>query len=155
MRLDKWQIGPLRVLNLLAFMIVFTGCGNMCCAAVAVEPFFTLGKASLHVYCAHLFFVFAGLALLYGEVEQLHGVMAISLVAVTFAVLILVALNEARKRRRNREAKLRQQAMQVPSPPEKPPSLLFLLRCPALLDPSWFIVCRERPSASAPPEPAP
>jgi Flp pilus assembly protein TadB len=63
----------------------------------------------LHVYCAHLFFVFAGLALLYGEVEQLHGMIAISLVAVTFAVLILVALNEARKRRRNREVKLQPQ----------------------------------------------
>ena len=66
-------------------------------------------KFKMHVYCAHLFFVFAGLALLYGEVEQLHGLMAISLVAVTFAVLILVALNEARKRRRNREAQSRRQ----------------------------------------------
>ena len=110
MWLDKWQIGPLRVLNLLAFMVVFYWLRKYVLRAVAIEPFLTLGKASLHVYCAHLFFVFAGLALLYGEVEQLHGMMAISLVAVTFAVLILVALNEARKRRRSREAKLRQQA---------------------------------------------
>ena len=59
---------------------------------------------------SHLFFVFGGLALLYGEVEQLHGMVAISLVGVTFGVLMLVALNEARKRRRDRAAKLQQQA---------------------------------------------
>jgi hypothetical protein len=108
--LDKWQIGPLRVLNLLAFLIVFYWLRKYVLRLVAVEPFLTLGKASLHVYCAHLFFVFGGLALLYGEVEQLHGMVAISLVGVTFGVLMLVALNEARKRRRDRAAKLQQQA---------------------------------------------
>jgi hypothetical protein len=108
--LDKWQIGPLRVLNLLAFLVVFYWLRKYVLRLVAVEPFLTLGKASLHVYCAHLFFVFGGLALLYGEVEQLHGMVAISLVGVTFGVLMLVALNEARKRRRDRAAKLLQQA---------------------------------------------
>jgi hypothetical protein len=108
--LDKWQIGPLRVLNLLAFLVVFYWLRKYVLRLVAVEPFLTLGKASLHVYCAHLFFVFGGLALLYGEVEQLHGMVAISLVGVTFGVLMLVALNEARKRRRDRAAKLQQQA---------------------------------------------
>jgi hypothetical protein len=108
--LDKWQIGALRVLNLLAFMVLFYWLRKYVLRVVAVEPFLTLGKASLHVYCAHLFFVFAGLALLYGDLAQLRGTMAISLVAVTFAVLILVGLNEARKRRRDREAKLRDQS---------------------------------------------
>jgi hypothetical protein len=108
--LDKWQIGPLRVLNLLAFLVVFYWLRKYVLRLVAVEPFLTLGKASLHVYCAHLFFVFGGLALLYGEVEQLHGMVAISLVGVTFGVLMLVALNEARKRRRDRAAKLQEQA---------------------------------------------
>lgn len=110
MWLDKWQIGPLRVLNLLAFMVVFYWLRKYVLRAVAVEPLLTLGKASLQVYCAHLFFVFAGLALLYGEVEQLQGTTAIALVVTTFAVLMLVALNEARKRRLHREAKTRQQA---------------------------------------------
>jgi membrane protein implicated in regulation of membrane protease activity len=67
---------------------------------VAREPLFTLGKASLHVFCAHVFFVFAGLALLYGEMVQLHGLTAVALVAVTFIALILVAVNELRKQRR-------------------------------------------------------
>jgi hypothetical protein len=116
MWLDKWQIGPLRVLNLMSFLVVFYWLRKYVLRAVAVEPFLTLGKASLQVYCAHLFFVFAGLALLYGAVEQLHGLMAVLLVAVTFAMLILVALNEARKRRRNREIKLRQESDAVAVP---------------------------------------
>ena len=111
MLLDKWQIGPLRVVNLLAFAIAFYWLRKYVLRAVAVEPFLTLGKASLHVYCAHLFFVFAGLALLYGEMEQLQGVTAVILVAVTFVVLILVAWKEARKQRRNREAKMRESMM--------------------------------------------
>jgi hypothetical protein len=103
--LDKWQIGPLRVLNLLAFTIVFFWLRKYILRAVSIEPFLTLGKASLHVYCAHLFFVFVGLSLLYGEVEQLQGITAIALLAVTFAALILVAVNEVRKRQLDREAK--------------------------------------------------
>jgi hypothetical protein len=104
-QLDKWQIGPLRVLNLLAFTIVFYWLRKYVLRVVSVEPFLTLGKASLHVFCAHLFFVFVGLTLLVGEVEQLQGVTAIALVVVTFAALILVATNEVRKRRLDRETK--------------------------------------------------
>jgi len=103
--LDKWQIGPLRVLNLLALSIFFFWLRKYALRVVALEPFPTLGKASLRVFCAHLFFVFVGLALLYGDfnadgLDQLHGLPAIVLLIVTFAALILVALDEVRKRRR-------------------------------------------------------
>ena len=106
-QLDKWQIGPLRALNLIAFTIVFYWLRRYVLRVVSIEPFLTLGKASLHVFCAHIFFVFVGLALLYGEVEQLQGITAIALVVVTFAALILVAANEVRKRRLDREMKKR------------------------------------------------
>lgn len=98
-QLDKWQIGPLRVLNLVAFTIVGYWLRKFVTKVVQREPFLTLGKASLEVFCAHLFFVFVGLALLYGEIEQLHGVTAIALIIVTFVALVLVAANEVRKRR--------------------------------------------------------
>lgn len=98
-QLDKWQIGPLRVVNLAAFGIVAYWLRKYVVLLVSREPFLTLGKASLHVFCAHVVFVFVGLALLYNEVEQLHGMAAIGLLAVTFAVLILVAANEVRKQR--------------------------------------------------------
>jgi hypothetical protein len=74
---------------------------------VKIEPFLTLGKASLRVFCAHLVFVFVGLALLYqdvgedvdGQIEQLHGFRAIALLVVTFTALILIAASEVRRRR--------------------------------------------------------
>lgn len=116
-QLDKWQIGPLRVLNLITFTIVFYWLRKYVLRVVSIEPFLTLGKASLQVFCAHVFFVFIGLGLLYGDVEQLQGVMAIALVVVTFAALILVALNEVRKKRRDREAKKNEEAAHGDLPP--------------------------------------
>jgi hypothetical protein len=97
-KLDKWHVGPLRVVNLVSFTLFFWWLRKYVVKVVAREPFLTLGKASLHVFCAHLFFVFFGLALLYGDVEQLHGTIAITLLAVTFVSLFLVAANEVRKR---------------------------------------------------------
>ncbi|MGC2301168.1 MAG: OpgC domain-containing protein [Acidobacteriaceae bacterium] len=102
--LDKWQIGPLRVLNIAAFLIVFYWLRKYVRVVVAREPFLTLGKASLQVFCAHLLFVFGGLALLYGEMEQLTGITAILLLAVTFVSLFLVAANEVRKKSREKKA---------------------------------------------------
>ena len=106
LKVDKWQIGPLRVLNLVCFSVVLYWMRKYVVKVVAREPFLTLGKASLHVFCAHLFFVFIGLGLLYGEVEQLQGWTAIVLIAVTFISLIWVAAREVRKQRakKNRPA---------------------------------------------------
>jgi hypothetical protein len=105
LQLDKWQIGPMRVLNLIAFTIIVYWLRKYLLRLVAIEPFLTLGKASLRVFCAHIFFVFVGLALLYGDidsdgVDQLHGPLAIALVAVTFTALLLVASDEVRKKHR-------------------------------------------------------
>jgi hypothetical protein len=110
MKLDKWQIGPLRVLNLVTFTIVFYWMRKYLLRIIAIEPFLTLGKASLHVFCAHVFFVFVGLALLYNDVPQLHGWVAISLLAVTFAGLVLVAIREVRKQREERARRAAQKA---------------------------------------------
>lgn len=109
---DKWQIGPLRVVNLVGFSATVYWLRKYLAPCVAVEPFLTLGKASLHVFCTHLVFVFAGLALLargVGEdagapAEQLHGATAAALVAVTLTALFLVAMREVRKRRARRSA---------------------------------------------------
>jgi len=99
LQLDKWQIGPLRVLNLICFSVVLYALRKYVIKAVSHEPFLTLGKASLHVFCAHLFFVFVGLALLYGEVEQLHGWTAVILIVVTLVSLVFVAIRDVRRRR--------------------------------------------------------
>jgi hypothetical protein len=108
LKLDKWQIGPLRAINLVAFTIVVYWARKYLVKLVAIEPFLTLGKASLKVFCAHIFFVFAGLALLYGDLnsdglDQLHGIPAIALLAVTFTALIIVAANEVKKKHAERD----------------------------------------------------
>jgi hypothetical protein len=100
--LDKWQIGPLRMLNLFAFSCVIFWSRKYLTKLVLVEPFLTLGKASLEVFCAHVFFVFVGLALLYGEVTELHGRYALSLLVITFTALILVAIREVRRKQKTR-----------------------------------------------------
>jgi len=111
LQLDKWQIGPLRVINLVAFSIVVYWLRRHLVKFAAVEPFLTLGKASLQVFCTNIVFVFVGLSLLVRDVgedtgeplEQLHGPMAIILLAITFTGLILVALYQVRRRRARRE----------------------------------------------------
>ena len=108
--LDKWQIGPLRVINLAAFSIVLYWMRGHLLRWLAIEPFLTLSRASLHVFCTHLAFVFVGLALLVRDVgddvgapsEQLHGITAVMLLVITFTTLILVATREVNKRRTRR-----------------------------------------------------
>lgn len=112
-QLDKWKIGPLRVVNLTAFSIVLYWFRKLLLPFVANEPFLTLGKASLHVFCAHVFFVFIGLSLLMRDVnadvgapaEQLHGIPAIALLVLTFIALFLVAVRVVRQHRAERAAR--------------------------------------------------
>jgi hypothetical protein len=99
MQLDKWQLGPLRVVNLIAVACVLYWLRKLVTRLFLIEPFIMLGKASLQVFCAHLAFVFVGLALLYGTVSQLHGFDAVGLVALTFVGLIFVALRKIRSER--------------------------------------------------------
>ena len=105
-RVDKWQIGPLRLINLAAALIVCYWLRRYLVRLISREPFLTLGKASLQVFCAHVFFVFAGLALLYGDIPQLHGFRAYGMLALTFTGLFLVAVREVRIRRAERTAAL-------------------------------------------------
>lgn len=102
-KLDKWQIGPLRVLNLIAFTVCVYWARKYVFRLISREPFLTLGKASLRVFCAHIVFVFAGLTMLYGNfnsdgLDQLHGIPAILLLVSTFVALIWLASNEVRKK---------------------------------------------------------
>jgi hypothetical protein len=100
--LDKWQLGPLRVLNIIAFVAVLYSLRGAVRWLISREPFITLGRASLEVFCAHLLFVFVGLALLYGEIPQLHGVYALALLTATFIGLIYVAQRQVRRKHAER-----------------------------------------------------
>jgi OpgC protein len=102
-QLDKWQIGPMRVVNLAAFLVVCYWLRRYVAPLVAREPFLTLGRASLLVFCAHVLFVFVGLALLYEDIPQLHGMRAYGMLLLAFTGLILVAVREVRLRRVEQE----------------------------------------------------
>jgi hypothetical protein len=112
-QLDKWNIGPLRVVNLVTFSIAAYWFRKHLAPLLAVEPFLTLGKASLRVFCAHVVFVFLGLAFLWRDVgqdvgappEQLHGIAAALLLTGTFTGLFLVARQEIRQRQMRRAAR--------------------------------------------------
>ena len=108
--LDKWRIGPVRMINLVACVGVLYGLREHVKKIVSREPFLTLGAASMEVFCTHLLFVFVGLALLYNEVPQLHGVYALLLLAVTFTGLIFVASRQVRKKQEERRARRTVQA---------------------------------------------
>jgi hypothetical protein len=97
---DKWQIGTLRMINLTAFVCLLYSVRSVVKQIISREPLITLGKASMEVFCAHLVFVFAGLALLYEDVPQLHGTTAALLLVITFGGLLFVAGRESRKRDR-------------------------------------------------------
>jgi len=138
--LDKWRIGPLRVLNLVCFTVVFYWMRKYVRFVVAREPFLTLGKASLQVFCAHLVFVFFGLALLVGEVEQLHGTVAVGLVVVTFVCLFLIAANEVRKNHARKKAKS--------TAPRTPPNVAYSVVQEPVTGTAPELVA-ERPAAEA------
>jgi hypothetical protein len=105
MQLDKWSIGPMRLINLAACLVVCYWLRRDVVRLISREPFLTLGKASLQVFCAHVFFVFAGLALLYGDIPQLHGIRAYGMLLLTFVGLFLVAMREVKLQRAERAAK--------------------------------------------------
>lgn len=123
-QLDKWQLGPLRVVNMVSFAVVLYWMRKYLLQWVATEPFLTLGRASLHVFCTHVVFVFIGLAFLVRDVgqdvsapaEQLHGVSAAILLLVTFTGLMLVAIRQVRKRRSGRRGPPPQTKPQGSSP---------------------------------------
>lgn len=119
MYLDKWNIGALRMVNLVAAAVVFYWLRKPVLRLVAVEPFLTLGKASLEVFFAHIIFVFIGLALLYGEVTELQGYSAVLLVTMTLSGMMLVAIREVRRQKE----KLHAQPKAAPSVPPPTPSI--------------------------------
>lgn len=103
--LDKWRIGPLRMVNLIACAGVLYWLRRPLKHLVSREPFLTLGAASMEVFCTHLLFVFVGLAMLYNEVPQLHGIYAVLLLIATFASLLFVATRQVRRKQHERHSK--------------------------------------------------
>lgn len=90
---DKWRLGPLRLLDFFALVLLLRRFGP---ALLALKPRWplleTLGAASLPVFCAHLVLVLLALAL-FGESRPDRPVwIDVALLTFVFAALYAVAL---------------------------------------------------------------
>ena len=92
--LDKWQLGPLRLLNLFALVVLAIRFAPWLAKRLPrVRSLEVLGAASLPVFCAHLVFALLVLAVLGEASPERSGWLADAvLLAACFAALYAVAL---------------------------------------------------------------
>jgi hypothetical protein len=90
---DKWQLAPLRMLNLFALLVLAMHCAPWLARHLPrVRALETLGAASLPVFCAHLVLALLALALFGAPVAGRPLWMDAAILGVSFALLYGVAL---------------------------------------------------------------
>jgi hypothetical protein len=95
---DKWHLGPLRLIDFFALLVLTLHFGPALLARIPRWPALEiLGAAALPVFCAHLVMVLLVLALFGPARPDRPGWIDIALLAVTFAVLYGVAWLSARQ----------------------------------------------------------
>ena len=89
---DKWSLGPLRLLNLAALVMLLMASAPMWRALPRPRPLELLGRHSLPVFCAHIVIALFTLAF-FGSVEVIRPLTTdLTLLAAAFAGLFAVAL---------------------------------------------------------------
>jgi hypothetical protein len=96
--MDKWHLGPLRLLDFGALAILVICAREAIAARAHASPLVTLGKASLTVFCAHLLICLGALAVVGAPGTPLHWHDS-ALLAGTLAILYAVALTSLAGRR--------------------------------------------------------
>jgi peptidoglycan/LPS O-acetylase OafA/YrhL len=87
---DKWRLGPLRLINLFALLVLTLQFGPWLKSLRRWRFLETLGAASLPVFCAHLVIVLLALALATDPAESSIW-MDLALIGGSFTVLYVVA----------------------------------------------------------------
>jgi hypothetical protein len=105
MLLDKWRLGPLRLLNFLALAIVTIRFAPALQRTIRWRPLELLGAASLPVFCAHLVAVLFALALVGDKGGTTALLTELTLLAGTFAAMFGAAWAFQSKPRRESTAK--------------------------------------------------
>lgn len=86
--IDKWHLGPMRILNFTALVVLFAAIQPATVKVLGRGPLVALGQASLEVFCAHLLVCFGALALVgdgaKASIAQQAGIIA-------FAMMFLYA----------------------------------------------------------------
>ncbi|KKW69314.1 hypothetical protein AAV94_00375 [Lampropedia cohaerens] len=111
---DKWRLGPLRLLNLTAIVVVVMHFGPGLVQGLRQPVYFTkLGQASLQVFCAHLVAILAILAIWGGEDVDRSPLTDVILVVFTLAALYAVAAITVRARGRKKVGTVKVSEMAV------------------------------------------
>jgi hypothetical protein len=90
--IDKWHLGPVRVINFAAIAIVLARFGSRLAALRVFSPLALLGQASLEVFCVHVLCCLAGDSLSLTPDPNLPWGMQIPLLVVTVSLLFLTAV---------------------------------------------------------------
>jgi hypothetical protein len=97
---DKWQLGPVRLVNFSALAVVLVRFGGVLARSRPLLPFASLGQASIEVFCVHVVFCLAGIALSPDADPVLPAWQQICLLVVTISALFATASVVRRHRRR-------------------------------------------------------
>ncbi len=100
--IDKWHLGPVRVINFAALTILLVRFGGRIANLPVIKPLASLGQASLEVFCVHVLCCLAGDGLSYDADPHLPAwqqvILLIGTVSVLFTTAHLVNRKNARKR---------------------------------------------------------
>ena len=102
--IDKWHLGPLRILNFTALVILFATVQPATVRWLGRGPAVLLGRASLEVFCAHLLICFAALAIV-GDGTSATPLRQLVIIASALLLLYVVAIACARDRKSTRPAR--------------------------------------------------
>jgi hypothetical protein len=104
--IDKWHLGPARIINFAALTIVLVRFGTRIAALPFLQPLAALGQASIEVFCVHVLCCVAGDALSKDADPNLPWWQQVLLLAVTLAALFSTArLQQKRATKKRLKAK--------------------------------------------------
>lgn len=118
---DKWHLGPLRLLNFMALLVLAMHCGTRWGDRLPrLRPLEVLGTASLPVFCTHLVCALLALALVGAPQPGQPWSLDIAVVLLSFGLMYAVALasnaldrRSARRRQQRRQQGLRQKQAEL------------------------------------------
>jgi hypothetical protein len=89
--IDKWHLGPARLINFSALAIVLVRCGTRIAALPFMTPLAALGQASIEVFCVHVLCCLCGDALSRQADPNLPWWQQVVLLVFTISALFLTA----------------------------------------------------------------
>jgi hypothetical protein len=102
--IDKWHLGPARVINFAAITLVVVRFGEKVASLAIFQPLALLGRASIEVFSVHVLCCLAGHSLSADADPNYPGWVQLILLVGTVAALFLTAQLQARRAVRRKRA---------------------------------------------------